>query len=228
MAGVLGAIWFVINLIAPDLILPRVPISMKTTIAAAAGFAGLAVWVWIGWTALLRRWPRPWLPQPPWRTRDWIDQSPTLSILLAPVEITNGLVVVEGAKASLILHRDFSRTPKSARILFAGSRLDLTQIRGERTLRWTFAPEEAGGFLAEPVAPGSRDNVLIVFLGMGFPMRQADLVDVMRPFELALSNVEAVLGEHQPLKGVLPTARWSWPGLPVGQPISFPPEHPSL
>lgn len=227
-AGVLGAIGFVINLIAPDLILPKVPLFVKMTIAIAAGVAGLVVWAGIAWTALLRRWPRPWLPRPPWRVGEWIGRRPALSILLAPVEITNGLVVVEGAKASLTLHRDLSRTTRIARILFAGSRLDLSQKRGDRTLRWTFTPEEAGGFLGEPIAPGSRDNVLIVFRGTGFPMRQADLVDLTRPFELALSGVTAVVGEHHPLEGVVPAARWSWPGLPAGQPISFPPGRSAL
>jgi hypothetical protein len=223
-SGLLGLVWFVVDHFLPDLLLPKVPESIKWAIAGVALAFGAGVGFWIGVEALLRRCPPPWACSPIWRLGDWLRQRPRLSILVAPVQAIQGLIVLEGAKASLTLQRNASRTRRPTRILLDGARLVLTQRRPDQTITWVFVVEEAGGFLAMPVKAGSDDNVIATFRATGFPKPMSQLVDFARPFELILTGAEAIIGEDRPLRGGLPAARWSWPGAAPGTSIVFPDE----
>jgi hypothetical protein len=221
-SGLLGLAWFVVDHFLPDLLLPKVPEPIKWAIAGVALAFGAGVGFWLGVQMLLRRCPLPWACSPIWRLGDWLRQRPRLSILVAPVEAIQGLIVLEGAKASLTLQRSASRTRLPTRILLDTARLTLTQKRGDQTITWVFVTEETGGFLAMPVKAGSNDNVIVVFRGTGFPKPQSELVDFARPFDLVLTGGEGVVGERRPLRGGLPAARWSWPGAAPGTQIVFP------
>lgn len=221
-SGLLGLAWFVVDHFLPDLLLPKVPEPIKWAIAGAALAFGACVGLWIGVQELLGRCPLPWACSPIWRLGDWLRQRPRLSILVAPVETIQGLTVLEDAKASLTLRRDASRTRQPTRILLDAARLTLTQKRADQTITWVFATEEAGGFLAMPVKSGSDDNVIAVFRATGFPKPQSQLIDFARPFELVLTDAQAIIGERRSLRGGLPAARWSWPGAAPGRPIVFP------
>lgn len=220
-SGLLGLAWFVVDHFLPDLLLPKVAEPIKWAIASSALAFGAGVGLWIGVQALLGRYPLPWACSPIWRLGDWLSQRPRLSILVAPIEAIQGLIVLESAKASLTLQRNASRTRQSTRILLDAARLTLAQKRADQTITWVFAAEEAGGFLAQSVRAGSDDNVIVIFRATGFPKPQSQLVDFARPFDLVLTGAEAIIGERRPLRGTLAATRWSWPGAPAFRPIQF-------
>ncbi|SFI55581.1 hypothetical protein [Caulobacter sp. UNC279MFTsu5.1] len=221
-SAVLAACWFVLDHLVPDL-LPKPPREAATVIAGVALALSLAAWARRGWSALNAQVPRPWWPRQPWRLGPWLRQRPQLHITTAAVEVIRGLTVLESAQVNLVIQRNLSRTRRTTTLRFDTARLELRQRRGKTVLRWNFAPEEAGGFLALPVSAGANDHVRIAFVGTGFPMAYGQLVDFEKPYELLLMDVEAEVGERRPLRGVLGVARYFWPGAPSTSALNLEP-----
>jgi hypothetical protein len=219
-SGVLAACWFVLDHLAPDL-LPKPPRDAAAVIAGVALVLSIAAWIWRGWSKLSLQLPRPWWPRSPMRLGEWLRHRPRLHITTASIEVIRGLIALEGAKANLVIQRNLTRTPRATTLRFDTARLQIRQRRGRAVLSWTFAPKEAGGFLAAPVSAGANDHVHVEFAGTSFPLAYDELIDFAKPYELVLSGVEAEVGERRPLRGVLGVARFFWPGAPAAPAVNW-------
>jgi hypothetical protein len=179
-------------------------------VAIAAFFVVLGVfglkWLRELVAKVVEHWPRPWLPQNPWRFRRWLAARPRVSILIVQPrspEYASGLM--NRCAISLTLCRGVPRSGRTTAILFDQAELILTQ--GDR--RFVLRPHGLAEFLANPAAPGHSDVVMVDFVDPSFPRLLDASPNFVSDYKLELRGVRAEIAGRVPLYGRMPSVSWA-------------------
>lgn len=203
-----GAYWALDHLL-PDL-LPKVPRPVAIAIVIGSFAILLMAGARAAWKSVTRRFPLPWIPRPAWRIRYWLAHRPSLQIITAvPKGIVEGAALSE-CQFNITLQRNLTKLPMSAKVDFQHSEILLRGKRNGKMQTWHFRPMEAGGFLAEPVAPKTYDFVMVTYRLMALPMRPEDGPVFSEPYDFELRGVRAIAVGDFPLSGTLPPILWRW------------------
>lgn len=208
-AALLAGSWFVLDHLLPDL-LPKPPQIVSLWIVGLAGLVATTASVGWGWTLLNEYLPRPWWPKPFWRVTTWLRRRPTLSVITAVPKVGFGNTTMDSCRVSLTLRRNLARLAAVSTVEFDEAVLILSQTIGRKTRRFAFAPCDAGGFLALPVAAGASDAVLVEFVGIAFPKPMSEAPDFTLDYHLELRGVRVRVQGKAPIAAELAPASWSW------------------
>ena len=227
-AAILAFSLFILDHFAPDLV-PRPPRMVTLAIVAAASALAAYALAVKGWTHLLERAPRPWLPLPFWRVARWIRQRPSVSIIQPFPKIEAGPSTVDHCAFSITVGRNLVRAGAGMVTLrFDAASLVMTQMKHGRHRRFVFSPTEVGGFLALPTRGGAFDAVKVDFVAAGAPWAPQDAPDFTADYTLELRGVCAAVDGPVRLAGELAPATWTWFREAAAAPLDFGPLAASL
>ena len=210
VTAVAAICWPLLDHLATELILPKIPHAILVHATAIAATVLAATFIIKGWTQLTNWLPQPWFPSPFWLAPFWLKHRPRVWIILAaPKTFVEG-DILSRCSINLTLQRSLMALPFNAEINFDRAELLMTYVRHGQQKELVLRPLETGGFLSRDVSAKSYDAIMIEFTAMRLPLILADAPDFTHNYKLELRGVEAFVRSKAALRGKLPAATWHW------------------